>query len=529
MLSALLGATAVVVSNPPPRLPAVFSDGIEYLSAAGSLREGGGVKVPVAAWHAPGDTSRLAHYPPGFPAAIAAAAILSGRSPRRGAVVVTALATGATLALVVLLLGQSSGGLGAALGVALLATNREWFQWRLAVWSEPLHTAVVLLLLREIVRRPRAHLAHGAVAAAGILVRYVGVAGTVLAAFWALRRGGSPRQRLARASRAVAPSLLVLGVWQGFVAAAGGSIRTLGWRPGVAVQLADLPRAVAAWSAPPSLRSLAPAGAWAVAATSVFALAMLWLVRTDPPPGDDRAPGGGGPGPGAGPGPSRRLWECILVYAVAHTGAVVASRAVLDVLVPFDTRLLLPVLVLGTLAVAAAVGRLGRHAPRGWAWGAAAVLTLWVGISGRALVPWVRGMAEVGQFYTHAMWDDDGNLGRLAGPALPGTVYSNEPHMVVFRSDRPARRLPREGEDLAAFAAAFRARPGPVIVVRPLKADDLAWWRWPLVIPLREVGRSPGTLLYVPADEVDGEAAGVGQGPSPDPREWLETGPPGRP
>jgi hypothetical protein len=100
-VAGIIAFTLVLIATEPPG-PGLDPDAASYLGAAVSLVRHGSYRVPVTPWTAVDTTGLLAHFPPGFPTAIAGP-IAVGFSPIQGARLVIALAAFATAVLLALL------------------------------------------------------------------------------------------------------------------------------------------------------------------------------------------------------------------------------------------------------------------------------------------------------------------------------------------------------------------------------------------------------------------------------------------
>ncbi len=456
LVAAVLALAAVVLTNASPLLPGLHSDGIHYLESARALGRLDAPTLPIGSWERADSASLLAHYPPGFPMTMAPLTA-AGVSPPLAAVVVMALSAAVTLALAATLAGIAGGGAaGAWIALVLVGASPGWLRLHTAVWSEPLYLALLALTLLVMVRSPDRGGVHGVLGLACTAVRYVGLSVVAAAVLLAWSRGGAPVQRLKRSVRAAGPALLFLIGWQAIVGADGEAVRSLALYPGLGRWLAALPGS--------ALASAAPAGgAWAggvviLGAVTLVARSGLW--RAD----------GTGDGEAAA---WRRLVGLATAVSLLHLGVMVAARGLADPRIPTDARMLAPVLLLGGIACAAALGHAARS-QRARATAVAVVVSGWAVVSGAGIVRGVRSVQAEGQFYTSTFWFRSTLIGWAREHASTGPLpYSTEPELLYLHTGRPARRLPRAGADLEAFREAWRSRPGPVVLVNPPHPGDL--------------------------------------------------------
>jgi len=187
-----------------------------------------------------------------------------------------------------------------------------------------------------------------------------------------------------------------------------------------------------------------------------------------------------------------------LVFAAAYAGVVLASRAFLDPLIPFDPRLFLPLLVLATVAFGVTLAVRSRRISRPWAVAVHGLVAIWAVAGLLDIRETVQVSAEEGRFYTHWAWESDPTaVGAYTSPAA--YVYSNEAAMVVHYGRRSAKTLPRSYENLDAFARAWRVRPGPILFKLPRNPVDPPLDSLLEILPVREVRRTEHAVLLLPA------------------------------
>ena len=491
----LAAGVAVVGSNRPPLLPATHSDGVEYTSAAESLVSRGTLEIPVTHWSDPDSTTVLSHYPPGFSVAIAlpmrVARVSSATSVR------WALGAGAALAAgMVFWIASGIGGLWAGLvASALVAATPALAGIYVAVWSESLYLGTALLLLWALVTKPRRTLLHGVLAALGVALRYVGVAGVATAVWLAWGGRTTRRDRVLDAARAGGPGLLFLLGWQVYVGGGSEEIRSAGVYPGAAAQAAEFVLLLGAWLSPVNLGRVIPPE-WVILGVAIVGLTVIVGGRPADPAGDGSAWPLRSP---SSPARIARARKVFSLFALIYVGVVVTSRVFLDPLVPFDARLFAPVLVLISIAFSVALARGLRRWPRPVGVALHGLVAIWMYFGVLDLRELVTVSSRDGRYYTHVRWSEDPIVRSVDRGWTSPYLYSNEAAMVYFYGSRPAKHLWRSHEDAAAFRAAFEARPGPILVTLPAKEVDVSLETIERTLDVWLYRRSEAAALYLPA------------------------------
>lgn len=454
-----ISAGAFRFSAPPG--PGLDPDAMSYLGAARTLAHDGALRVPVAPWSGESATTPLAHFPPGYSAAIAVP-VLVGANERDGARLVQAIAAGATVALLIVVLWPLAAGTGATLGALVLALTPAFVQVHLSVLSEPLFLALLVLLLWSLVRFPRAALTHGVIAATATMVRYAGLSFAGGAALWALMDRTAPwRDRLRRAALAVSPSVVAMAAWsltREHGDGQSGSIRHIAfygdWMPTLtqgAQTIAHLLAPTLEWEPVPWL---------AAGATAVALIALVWStvrlegeVRPEPARDDPRW------------NAQRELLRAAGCLAVAYVALVFASRAVADPDIPLDFRLLAPLVPLGVAAVAVVAARAWRVISRPARVLGVLALTGWLATAARA--DWQQlsdAMADGGDFASRT-WRESPTLAWVRAQEPARAIYTNWPCAIWFHLDRVVYDLPRatDAETMRRLAERLRATNGVLV------------------------------------------------------------------
>ena len=459
--------------------PGAHADSVHYLGAAESFERSRTFEVPVTRWSSPDSVEPLSHFPPGFPLLISLPLSL-GTQTHAAALWVMALSAGVAVAFFTLLVSEAFGVGAGLLSAVLLLITPVFVRLHLAIWSEPSYLAVTAVLLYVMVKRPAWAWAHGLLAGAGLMIRYVGVAGTLAAVVWAAVKGESRRERLTGMAWAAAPSALFLLWWSRSVAGAGEAIREVGVYGGLGRNLSQAVAMLPDWLVPGGWGG----GAWPAAfLVLVGVLVIGQAVRSGAWLGPEKAP---------------RL-RAVLIYGACYLLVVLASRLLADPRIPFDSRILLPVLVLTTLVFAVSATELARSAgSRGWAllivamaiWSAAALREDRIGVA---------SVNEQGLYFTYEGWMIDPVIRWVDNQSSPfDVIYSNEPTLLYYQSSRHAKELPNRGEDLEAFGRAFRERPGAVVFAYPVHVDNLPEQLFVERLGLQPVVRTGMGAVYVP-------------------------------
>jgi hypothetical protein len=486
LVAALAGFGAmygVLSINRSPLLPGVHGDSVEYMSAAESFAQRRTFEVPVADWSDTDSVSVLSHFPPGFPVLIALP--LGGETSARAAALwVMAVSAGLAALVVTLLAAEVFGVATGALGTLLLLISPVCVRLHLAIWSEPTYLAVTALLLYAMVRRPRWSWCHGLLAVVGVAIRYVGIAGALAAALWALTNARSWRERLSGFALAIAPSFIFLVWWERLVARGGGAIRRIGVYGEFGRNAQQLEIMLREWLLPRG-RAGDP---WAAMGTGIVAVVGLVVLIGAARRGLWRG----------GERPSFLLAAGL--FSGCYASVVVLSRFFADPRIPFDDRMFLPVLILVTVAFVASATELARWKGRaGWAVLVVA-LGVWGGYAVRQARDFVSVVNQVGMYFTFMGWTVDPTLRWVQDDSgAYDAIYSNDPALVYFQTGRHARYLPIVGDDLAAFQRRFQESSAAVVITYPPQVGNLSDDVFTRLLGLRNVVRTERGAAYVRA------------------------------
>ncbi len=451
-----LGALAVLEVNGSPFLPGAHADSVEYMEAGRALAAGEGLEVPIASWASPDSVAPLSHFPPGLPVAIAAAIRTTQVRPYVAALWVIALAAGATLGLTFLIVAPIQGWGLSLLTVALIAILPPFAMVHTTIWSEPLYLPLLLVTLAFMIRWPERPLPAGCAAALAVMVRYIGLATVVAVGVWVLWKTRSWRKALL----GMAPGVLAFSGWWTWTKSLGGAVRTPGeFDVALTSTLGQLPETLRFW--------LAPGLPLAVAFIFLLLLVVTHLV--------------GRP----------RLGIPVALLMAAHVGVIVVARLLVDQRIPFDTRVLLPVLILALLPIGSSLRR--------WPRTGALLLVAWGAWVVQEDATGIRSLQQTGQYYSSGEWLTSDLIDWVDNRSAGLRLYSNEPGLMVYQSQRYARLLPLRTESLDDFARVWNERPGAIVLVAPMRQDERPPDEYLQRLPVRLELDVSNALVLVPS------------------------------
>ncbi|HSC58798.1 MAG TPA: hypothetical protein VLC11_04500 [Gemmatimonadales bacterium] len=440
-------------------LPAIAPDSVSYLGAGMSLARNGALRVPFNDWTDADSTAALTDYAPGYPMVLAIP-IAAGVAPATAARWIQALAAGAALAIALALLDAVAGSVAALLGLPLLLLLPALTDIHLWILSEPLFIAVMVATLTTMVRRPDRPLAYGALAALGNLVRFAGVALVGAAGLWAMAQAGERRQRITRGALAAGPGVLLQAWWYLRKVSPAGGIGGAGVS-GLGGTLRQGAATIGAWLVPVHL-----SGPWRAIVVALVALALIivgWRVLRSTAEGP------------------RRLLRAVAVVAVCYVAMLLFARIRVAPDVPFDSRILGPIIVALAIAAAAALAAGWRERPAAVRVVIPAIVLAWSVAAGAYDASTIRLARRFGLGYESLEWQMSPIAGWLRGPGSGRTIYTSDPAGTWAIIHRPSRFVPSSlsPDTVARFAAAFAARPSALIALPPelapqASADSLA-------------------------------------------------------
>jgi len=461
-------AFSLVLEITEPPNPGIDPDALAYVGSAESFARQGEFRVPTAHWPSRDSTSALLHFPPGFSTAIALPVSL-GMQPVQGARLVEASAAFVTVATLVLLVGEATAPLaGILLGVALFAMS-AMHEVHLSVLSEPLFLAFLALTLAAMVRSDERPWLAGLWASLAAMTRYAGLSAIGAVALWSVARRGTVGERVRRGAWAMLPAVVMQGLWyvRTKLVVPAEPIRDLALYGNIGASIREGAATLASWLVPDADGALDPAdamphrGAIAAAAGAlliVIVVAGALRARRQQRDGVDAA--------NASTGDALRVIAAAALLLVCYVGLLVLSRLIADPGIPFDERILAPVIVLCTTIAATGLAlwwsstraELPKIAVCG------ALLAWWLGAASATWIDASYAMAW-GSDFAADQWQRSELVewGRASGGGHP--LYSNWPVVAYFYLRRPARDVPRlnESSQLREFADSLRTHDGLVL------------------------------------------------------------------
>lgn len=471
LLAALVaGCLAALVSlaiTAPPGL-GLDPDAASYLGAAQSLAHGLGYRIPISDWVSTDSTSALAHFPPGYPTAIAIPMLL-GSQPANAARIVNAIGVFSTVALALWLVSDVAGLLPGVAVVLALFGMPAFVEVHQSVLSEPMFLACIMGALIAMVgaarqgderARIQRALLGGAVAAIAMLTRYAGAAVIAAVCLWMLLLPGTWIARLRRAVSAALPAIVLVSLWVVRVRLTSGAtgIRTIATYGGFLETVRMGLDTIVAWMAPLMSDQTLPGRGW-IALVGILGLCFVTA---------------SGYRKGRSSNAGVAIAACLTLSA-CYLIVLVASRLLADPNIPFDNRLLSPLFMLVAISAAIAI-REWWPSSRLYARVVCTVLVLaWFAASITVTQDEVSWALENGQDFSQEQWTKSPLLSWAQENAAHTPVYTNWPAAVFFHLHRTSHELPRDStrDVLRAFTDTLRARKGVVIVFDQPSPDQI--------------------------------------------------------
>ncbi len=438
---------------------------MSYLYAAQSLTRHGTLRVPIAQWRDLDSTTALVVFPPGYPVALAAVHKIG--IPILGAVrVVSAFA--AFMSVFTLVLAVATEGARAGFVMALLLFALPALaEVHLGALSEPLFLAALAATLALMASVPGHPWVYGATAAIGVMLRYAGISLVGAVSIWAFRSAiGSVKPP--RTSRRTD---FIRAVRAALSAALPGIASWMAWQFRAWREHPERPVATATWTG--TLKAaLVQGGHQLVVHLAPVSLPWPWrklvallvgciavsLVVVGWRYSDEREHER-----------TRRLGAASALTASCYVAVLLYSRLFVGKTIPFDDRLLSPLLMSGAvvLAIAAlATWRTLRLRGAGWARHAALFLFgLWLGagilqsLRAAAIAPATR------RDYLSAYWQETPTAAWVRTTGRHYALFSNDPSAIFFTAGRPSRLLPKtlDPDSVRAFGERLRQTGGAVV------------------------------------------------------------------
>jgi hypothetical protein len=457
LAAGLLAVVGVWIISAPPG-PGLDPDAASYLGAAESVAHGRGYRIPIADWRTKDSTAALAHFPPGYPTVLAAAIAL-GATPARAARLVNAAAAFVTVGVATALVTSIAGLAAGVVVAAALLVMHAMVIVHLSVLSEPLFLASLVFTLAAMERFQRAPnekerlgaaALAGAAAAAAILVRYAGMAMVAAVVLLCAAPSGPRAARARRALAAALPAAVLFGAWviRSTFTSGARSIRALGTYGGFTETLSMGFSTVVAWLVPLTTDDSLPGRSWIALAL----LALLLAVMTRGARAARRTP-------------AASTLAAVTLLAVCYVAVLVASRLLADPRIPFDERILVPLLLLVVIGAAITLATWWRAARRITRGVAALLLLAWLAASFRASEDDVEWVLENGSDFAEAQWTASPLLAWARANAPRRPLYSNWAPAIVFHLHRAAHEVPNDSTAvlLDTFADTVRVRGGVVL------------------------------------------------------------------
>jgi len=308
---------------------------------------------------------------------------------------------------------------------------------------------------------------------------------------------------------ALLPAVLLQGIWfvRTKLVASASSIREIALYGDLGKSIREGATTLASWLVPDADGALDPADAMphrgAIAAVAGALLVAIVLAGTIRALRQRRADGSAAVD-APDPTTALRLLAASTLLVACYLGLLIVSRLIADPGIPFDERILSPVIVLGTTIAATGIALWWRStraelpkialcgALLGWLFGAAS--TMWVDAS--YVMAW-------GSDFAGDQWHRSELLawGRVHGRGH--ALYSNWPVVVYFYLRRPARDVPRlnETDQLGEFADSLRANDGLVFAFNEAGMEYVTVDSLAKVAGLRLVARLHDGAVFGPAPD----------------------------
>jgi hypothetical protein len=468
--------------------PGFDPDSMTYVGQAESLVRSGTLHAPYGDWSSPDSTSPKGTFPPGFSLAISVP-MLFGASSSGAASLVEATSAMAGIAILTWLVEDLVGPWAALLAAGVTLATPALIELHFSTLSEPLFLALLLATLAAMVRSPERPLRYGLLAALASMVRYVGVAVPAGAVLWAFAQPAPGKVRLRRAMVAGLPALILQTIW--LIRCRMGTdhvplgLDTLDTN--LARNLEEARAALGGWLAPSFSESR-----WETPLAALVGLAVTlvivrqalrlpwrrWAVE-----------------------PITRFLLAAGLLGLLHVGVLVYSRILVGHDIPFDSRLLSPLILMGDATLAVLL-TLSWQRWGGWQRSLAAVaLTLWFAGAGLWLRDEIEDVRENGWDYNSYAWRGSPLVQWIKAEGRGHELFSNNPVPIYFQVGRPSREVPTtsDPDTVAAFGKALVAKHGALIGFSDTswlpgaRPDSLA-----RRLGLREVARFEDGTVWLP-------------------------------
>jgi len=458
--------------------PGLDPDSMSYMHAATTLAHAGALPDVQRDWESADSTMPLAHWPPGYSIAIAAAERV-GLGAVQGARVISAFAAFVTIAVITWLVGGVAGaGAGVVAGLLVMVTPAV-VQVHESVLSEPLFIALLTGTLATMVRAPSRPLVSGTLAGLASIVRYAGISLVGGVALWQIMRAGTLRERIVRAATAALPAILLQGAWvlRTVHGAGSSAIRQISLYGEITSTLREGWRTTSAWLVPGMGEVW---GIFVAAGVAVLIGVAIWEAR----PLRER----------------QAAAMAAMLLAACYLALVLASRLIADPGIPLDDRLMAPLLVLIEVAIVLIVAPAWRGWPSVAKLLVAVLVALWWGAALRVSVISARYAVTTGNDFAEDCWRDSPLVAWVRANGGGHALFTNVPEALYFHAGRLSHEFPDEydAKTAAAFVDTLARRNALVVdfdeTCGALENPDSILAR----LPLREVVSVPTGRVLAP-------------------------------
>jgi hypothetical protein len=158
---------------------------------------------------------------------------------------------------------------------------------------------------------------------------------------------------------------------------------------------------------------------------------------------------------------TRRLLLASALLAALYCGTVGFARLYVIPDVPFDSRILLPLFFILSVAAAVALGGVSRRVQVV----AITVVAGWCALAATRDVRVAANAQRWGLGYETAEWQESPLADWLRGPGQTRALYTTDPAGVWYLTGRPSRLLPDtlDPDSVRAFRARFESRPSALV------------------------------------------------------------------
>ena len=205
------------------------------------------------------------------------------------------------------------------------------------------------------------------------------------------------------------------------------------------------------------------------------------------------------------PATAGRLLTAVALTGMSCLSLLVAARAVADPGIPFDGRILAPVIVLLEIAVAVALAVWWRHAGHGRSvrrmrLGLVVLGMAWVVASGARSIALVSDALTDGLDLAEARWRTSPTIDwvRAYGPSY--TIYTNWPAALYLHAHRAAHDLPQslDALTLRRFRERLVRQHGVVVAIDVPNPEMAAPDALAATVPLTPIARLPDGTIWGP-------------------------------